>query len=238
MGQDTLWQLLLVPSYCLCDYHGLLRPNWLLLLHLAGRYSDLSAASSYFDPLFRERNLLPRSWVPHSWLGTERQADISVWPLKPAINHTSCPAGTTQECINSAIQMAKHHYMKNKKCGRALLWLRGPEKNLSKYLRHLPCVKSHDCSSDSSVDASASPPLLCLTLTHVLLTSSVWHKAYFPPQLFYLFNTWGYYPLVWDILNHFHRAQLGWHEGLWLHVEIRRSRWRLNRHRSWFMPMA
>lgn len=94
--------------------------------------------------------------MPRSWLRTELQADISAWPLKPTINHTSCPAGTTQECINSAIEMAQHHYTKNKICGRALLWLRGSEKNLSKYLRHLPCVKSHDCSSNSSVDTSAS----------------------------------------------------------------------------------
>lgn len=101
--------------------------------------------------------------MPRSWLGTELQADISVWPLKPTINHTSCPAGTTQECINSAIQMAQCHYMRNKICGRALLWLRGSEKNLSKYLRHLPCVKSHDCSSNSSVDTSASPALLSLS---------------------------------------------------------------------------
>jgi len=56
--------------------------------------------------------------------------------------------------------MAQHHYMKNKICGRALLWLRGSEENLSKYLRHLPCVKSHDCSANSSVDASASALLL------------------------------------------------------------------------------
>lgn len=131
--------------------------------------------------------------MPHSWLGIELQADISVWPLKPAINHTSHPAGTTQECINTAIQMAQHHYMKNKICDRALLWLRGSEKNLSKYLRHLPCVKSHDCSSNSSVDTSASPPLLywCSCANTCVLTSRVWHKACFPPQLFYLFSTWG-----------------------------------------------
>lgn len=176
--------------------------------------------------------------MPHSWLGIELQADISVWPLKPTLNHTSHPAGTTQECINTATQMAQHHYMKNKICGRALLWLRGSEKNLSKYLRHLPCVKSHDCSSNSSVDTSASPPLLCWSpcANTCVLTSRVWHEACFPPQLFYLFSTWGII-LIWDTLNHSHSAQLGWHEGLWPHVGIRKSRRRLSRHRSQFMPI-